>query len=286
MSGFGHSGPYADYRSYGPVVQAACGLSHISGLPGREPSGWGLSYMDNQAAYYNASALLMAILARNVSGIGTDIDVSAVEAGVELLGPRAARRGRRTAAGHAAPDFPTGNRLDHPTRSAPRGVPEPRARPLGGDRRVRRRRVGGASCGASDRPPWADDIRFRTHDESGGPPGRARREHRRRWTAGRDSPRADARAAGRRRACRGGAERRGRQRARSADGAPRRVLRARPPGDRRGPLRGGAVHRRRSSRPTTGARRRCSARTTTTSTARSSGLDADEIAELTERGVI
>ncbi len=34
MSGYGHSGPYADFRSYGPVVQAACGLSHISGLPG------------------------------------------------------------------------------------------------------------------------------------------------------------------------------------------------------------------------------------------------------------
>ena len=55
MSGFGHSGPHAEYRSYGPVVQAVCGLSHISGLPGREPSGWGLSYMDNQAAYYNAA---------------------------------------------------------------------------------------------------------------------------------------------------------------------------------------------------------------------------------------
>lgn len=36
MSGFGHWGPNAEYRSYGPVVQAACGLSHISGLPGRE----------------------------------------------------------------------------------------------------------------------------------------------------------------------------------------------------------------------------------------------------------
>jgi len=47
MSGFGHSGPYEHFRSYGPVVQAACGLSFISGLPGQPPSGWGLSYMDN-----------------------------------------------------------------------------------------------------------------------------------------------------------------------------------------------------------------------------------------------
>ena len=65
MSGYGHSGPHAEYRSYGPVVQAVSGLSYISGLPGREPSGWGLSYMDNQAAYYNSAALLMAIYRRN-----------------------------------------------------------------------------------------------------------------------------------------------------------------------------------------------------------------------------
>jgi crotonobetainyl-CoA:carnitine CoA-transferase CaiB-like acyl-CoA transferase len=120
MSGFGHSGPFAEYRSYGPVVQAVCGLSHISGLPGREPSGWGLSYMDNQAAYYNSSALLAAFLGRRRTGRGTDVDVSAVEAGVELIGPtlldvtvnhRSTRRG----------DYPLGNRLDHPT-AAPHGV--------------------------------------------------------------------------------------------------------------------------------------------------------------------
>jgi len=120
MSGFGHSGPHEHYRSYGPVVQAVSGLSYVSGLPGREPSGWGLSYMDNQAAYYNSAALLMAIFARNLSGGGTDIDVSAVEAGIELLGPvllDVAVNGRTTRDG----SFPTGNRLEHP-QAAPHGV--------------------------------------------------------------------------------------------------------------------------------------------------------------------
>ena len=73
MSGYGHSGPYAEYRSYGPVVQAVCGLSHISGLPGREPSGWGLSYMDNQAAYYNSAGLLAALYARRRTGRGLSL---------------------------------------------------------------------------------------------------------------------------------------------------------------------------------------------------------------------
>jgi benzylsuccinate CoA-transferase BbsF subunit len=120
MSGFGHSGPYAEYRSYGPVVQAVCGLSHISGLPGREPSGWGLSYMDNEAAFFNIAALLMAIYNRNITGKGGEIDVSAVEAGINLLGPLmldVTTNGRST----RNDSFPTGNRLEHPS-AAPHGV--------------------------------------------------------------------------------------------------------------------------------------------------------------------
>lgn len=120
MSGFGHSGPHAHYKSYGPIVQAVSGLSFISGLPGEEPSGWGLSYMDNQAAYYNSAALMMAILRRNKTGKGAEVDVSAVEVGISMIGPdmldvtvnkNITRR----------PDFPRGNRLDHPA-AAPHGV--------------------------------------------------------------------------------------------------------------------------------------------------------------------
>lgn len=120
MSGFGHSGPHAHYKSFGPIVQAASGLSFISGLPGREPSGWGLSYMDNQAAYYGSAALMMAILRRNKTGLGAEVDVSAVEVGITLIGPDLLdvtvnhNRTRR-------PDFPRGNRSIDP-EAAPHGV--------------------------------------------------------------------------------------------------------------------------------------------------------------------
>jgi len=120
MSGYGHSGPHAEYRSYGPVVQAVSGLSYISGLPEREPSGWGLSYMDNQAAYYNSTALLMAIYRRMRTGEGTEIDVSAIETGINLVGPvllDVTVNGATT----RRPDFPTGNRLEWPN-AAPHGV--------------------------------------------------------------------------------------------------------------------------------------------------------------------
>jgi len=120
MSGYGHSGPHHQFRSYGPIIQAVSGLTFISGLPEREPSGFGLSYMDNQAAYYNSAALLMAILHRETTGEGCEVDVSAVEAGVTLLGAdlldvtvngRATRR----------PGYPRGNRLEYPA-AAPHGV--------------------------------------------------------------------------------------------------------------------------------------------------------------------
>jgi crotonobetainyl-CoA:carnitine CoA-transferase CaiB-like acyl-CoA transferase len=45
MAGFGHSGPYADYQSYGPTVQA-CRASHLWAFD-REPAGWGFSHMDH-----------------------------------------------------------------------------------------------------------------------------------------------------------------------------------------------------------------------------------------------
>jgi len=184
MSGFGHSGPYEQFRSYGPVVQAACGLSFISGLPGREPSGWGFSYMDNQAAYYNSAALLMAIYQRNRTGKGSEIDVSAVEAGIHLLGPvllDVTVNGRVTRGGN----YPTGNRPEYP-QAAPQGV-YPAS---GADRWVALSIFDDQSwrrmAGVMEQGALADDVRFATAE--------ARRANRREldqiiaaWTSARSS---------------------------------------------------------------------------------------------------
>lgn len=120
MSGYGHSGPHHRYKSYGPVVQAVSGLSFISGLPGREPSGWGLSYMDNQAAYHNSAAVLMAIMRRNMTGRGQEIDVSAVEAGINMIGPDLLDVSVNGVATRR-PGYPAGNRLLEGD-AAPHGV--------------------------------------------------------------------------------------------------------------------------------------------------------------------
>jgi benzylsuccinate CoA-transferase BbsF subunit len=163
MSGYGHSGPHAGYRSYGPVVQAVSGLSYISGLPGREPSGWGLSYMDNQAAFYNSAALLMAIYRRNQTGEGTEIDVSAIETGITLVGPillDVSVNGRSA----VRDDYPTGNRLEWP-HAAPHGV-----YPAAGEDRWVAIAVfdddqWAGLVKALGGPAWTDDPRFATQED-------------------------------------------------------------------------------------------------------------------------
>ena len=85
--GFGHSGPYRDYKTWGPIVQAVSGLTFSSGLPEEPPAGWGYSYMDHTAAYYMAMAVLLALHHRARTGEGQHVDMAATEAAASLNGP-------------------------------------------------------------------------------------------------------------------------------------------------------------------------------------------------------
>lgn len=88
-SGFGATGPYAPYRTWGPVVQAMCGLTFSSGLPDQPPAGWGYAYMDHHGANFMALAVLAALVHRNRTGRGQWVDLSCTEAGATLCGPDA-----------------------------------------------------------------------------------------------------------------------------------------------------------------------------------------------------
>jgi benzylsuccinate CoA-transferase BbsF subunit len=118
--GFGHTGPYRQYKTWGPIVQAVSGLTFSSGLPDQPPAGWGYSYMDHTGAYYMAMAILMALYHRNQTGEGQWVDLATTEAGAVLNGPalldytvngRPLRR----------PGSPNSNRSQYP-RMAPHGI--------------------------------------------------------------------------------------------------------------------------------------------------------------------
>ena len=85
--GFGHVGPYSDFRTWGPIVQAVSGLTFTSGLPGMEPAGWGYSFMDHTGAYYMAMAIMLALLHRQKTGEGQWVDLASTESALTLHGP-------------------------------------------------------------------------------------------------------------------------------------------------------------------------------------------------------
>ena len=118
--GFGQVGPYAKFKTWGPIVQALCGLTFTSGLPDMEPAGWGFSYMDHTGGHYMAMAVLLALLHRRRTGEGQWVDMACCEAGLTLNGPALldytvnGRPMRR-------PGQPNGNRSEWP-RMAPHGI--------------------------------------------------------------------------------------------------------------------------------------------------------------------
>jgi crotonobetainyl-CoA:carnitine CoA-transferase CaiB-like acyl-CoA transferase len=85
--GFGHRGPYAQFKTWGPIVQACCGLTFTSGLPDLPPAGWGYSYMDHHGGNFMALAILLALVHRNRTGEGQWVDMSCTDAGGSMLGP-------------------------------------------------------------------------------------------------------------------------------------------------------------------------------------------------------
>ena len=87
MSGMGSGGPWSNFVTYAPTLHALSGLSHLTGVPGREDIGIGFSYNDHQAGLHGAVAILAALESRRHTGRGQRIDLSQFELAVNLLGP-------------------------------------------------------------------------------------------------------------------------------------------------------------------------------------------------------
>ena len=87
MSGMGEGGPWSKFVTYAPTIHALCGLTQLTGVPGREDIGVGFSYNDHQAGLHGAVAILAALAARERTGKGQRVDLSQFETGVNFLGP-------------------------------------------------------------------------------------------------------------------------------------------------------------------------------------------------------
>ena len=87
MSGFGHTGPRANYVSFGPTLQAFTGFTlNMADEKGR-PAGFSYSYSDSAAGYTGAMAALFALWHRRRTGQGQFVDFAQFEGLSSLAGP-------------------------------------------------------------------------------------------------------------------------------------------------------------------------------------------------------
>jgi CoA:oxalate CoA-transferase len=85
ISGFGQSGPMASAPAYDIVAQALGGTMSITGAPGGEPTRCGISIGDLAAGLYGVVAVVAALRARDLSGVGQHLDIAMLDCQVALL---------------------------------------------------------------------------------------------------------------------------------------------------------------------------------------------------------
>jgi crotonobetainyl-CoA:carnitine CoA-transferase CaiB-like acyl-CoA transferase len=91
ISGFGQTGPYAQFPGFGTIVEGMSGFAHRTGFPDREPVLPPLALADMIAGVYGANATVTALFARfRGKARGQVIDLSLIEPMYSVLGPEAA----------------------------------------------------------------------------------------------------------------------------------------------------------------------------------------------------
>jgi crotonobetainyl-CoA:carnitine CoA-transferase CaiB-like acyl-CoA transferase len=90
ITGFGQTGPYADRAGYDLIIQAMGGLMSVTGNPDGVPGGGpiksGVAVADLFTGMYAVAGILAAIVHRDRTGEGQQIDVALLDVQVAMLG--------------------------------------------------------------------------------------------------------------------------------------------------------------------------------------------------------
>lgn len=88
LTSFGSgTGPYSRYRTWGHNLTAAAGLDSQIGWPDRGPSQLAMAYPDYVSAHTGTAAVLAALLRRDLTGQGCQIELSQFEMAASCLAP-------------------------------------------------------------------------------------------------------------------------------------------------------------------------------------------------------
>lgn len=86
LSGFGQTGPYAQWPAFDSAIQAMSGLSSLLGPSADEPPGLApMATMDILGGVYAAVGILMALVGRQRTGRGVHVDASMYDIGAAFL---------------------------------------------------------------------------------------------------------------------------------------------------------------------------------------------------------
>ena len=91
ISGFGQTGPYKDRAGVDQILQGMAGLMSITGLPGQGPVRVGIPIVDLTAGGFLAQGILIALLEREVTGVGRWVHTSLLESMIAMLDFQAVR---------------------------------------------------------------------------------------------------------------------------------------------------------------------------------------------------
>jgi crotonobetainyl-CoA:carnitine CoA-transferase CaiB-like acyl-CoA transferase len=85
VTGYGHTGPWADRPGYDLAVQGQSGIMSLTGDPNGPPYKTGTSLADITAGVYATLGILLALHARARTGRGQKVDVSLLDGQVSFL---------------------------------------------------------------------------------------------------------------------------------------------------------------------------------------------------------
>jgi benzylsuccinate CoA-transferase BbsF subunit len=150
---YGHTGPWRAYGARARTVDAACGLSSLTGYEGGPALRASSNYMDHTGGLNIAYALLLALYHRRKTGKGMRLDLSMYETGVSCIGPAILEAQR----GMSRPRLGTAHLWKAPHNVYPcQGTDRWLAIAVSTDDEWRRLRT------AMGEPAWAADARFDT----------------------------------------------------------------------------------------------------------------------------
>ncbi|KAM9863654.1 CaiB/BaiF CoA-transferase family protein [Leucobacter sp. BZR 635] len=90
ITGFGDVGPRGGLAGYDAVAQALGGLLHTNGDPSGPPVKLGIPVVDMVTGFYAVTGILLALRAREATGLGQLVDLALFDTAISILHPHSA----------------------------------------------------------------------------------------------------------------------------------------------------------------------------------------------------